>query len=80
MYLRYITARFQLDACCIVPTFKIIRIECAQPGTRLFANLHANENPSRVIHERIVQAHTSLGTVCCIKMFAKLTQIVATPS
>ena len=35
---------------------------CTQPGTHVFCRLHANKNPSRVIHEYTVHEDASLGT------------------
>ena len=47
---------------CTVPTSKNTCFTCTQPGTHRFVHLHANGNPSHVIHERTVCEGTSLGT------------------
>ena len=45
-----------------VPASKNTRSACAQPGTRIFADLHTNGNPLHVIQECTVHKGTSLVT------------------
>ena len=47
---------------CTVPMNKNTRSACAQPGTRIFVDLHTNGNPSCVIHKRTVHEGATLGT------------------
>ena len=47
---------------CTVPASKNTCFVCTQPGTHVFVDLHANENPSRAVHERTVHTRASLGT------------------
>ena len=50
-----------LTLACTVPTSKNTRSACAQPGPRVFADLHANGNPLHVTRERTVHEDASLG-------------------
>ena len=47
---------------CAVPVSKNTSFACAQPGTHIFVDLYANQNPSHVIYERTVHEGASLGT------------------
>ena len=47
---------------CTVPARKNARFVCAQPGTHVFADLHTNKNPSRVLQECTVHARSNLST------------------
>ena len=51
-----------LTLACTVPVSENTRSACAQLGIRVFGDLHANRNPSRVIHECTVHEGASLGT------------------
>ena len=50
-----------LRLACAVPASKNTRSSCAQPGPRVFVDLHANGNPLRVTRERTVHEDASLG-------------------
>ena len=53
-----------LTLACAVPASKNTRSACAQPGQRVFVDLHANRNPLRVTRERTVHEDVSLGKRC----------------
>ena len=50
-----------LTLTCAVPASKNTRSACAQPGLRVFVDLHANGNPLLVTRERTVHEDASLG-------------------